>query len=249
MTPFRNTQQQFTHAIRNPDSANVVDADEARRLAVYQSLFFNNIMNFLQSGFPVIFGILTSAQGSALAREFFARHSCRSPYFAQISQEFVEFLSTSPACLADYPPWLPELAHYEWLELDVSIRKTAFEVAFWDSNDLPFRFSVSPLATLASYTYPVHLLGPDCRSPEVSENRYYYVVYRNREEEVAFTVVNPLTAMLVNMIEQAEEALSVPDIVSGLCEQAPTLPPEQIESGARQTLSDMLKSGILIAGE
>lgn len=249
MTAFRTIQQQFTHGIRNPDSADTVDANEARRLGVYQSLFFNNIMNFLQSGFPVIFGILTNAQGIALAREFFARHSCRSPYFAQISQEFVEFLSTSPACLADYPPWLPELAHYEWLELDVSIRRAAFEVEFWEGNDLPGQCCVSPLATLASYTYPVHLLGPDFRSPEASENRYYYVVYRDREDEVAFTVVNPLTAMLVNMIEQAGEALSLNDIVSGLCGQAPSLSPEQIESGARQTLSDMLKSGILIAGD
>ncbi|WP_414827933.1 DUF2063 domain-containing protein [Alteromonas sp. H39] len=246
MKSFQATQRQFTQAIRNPESATPANPDEARRLAVYQSLFFNNILNFLQSGFPVIFDILSEKQSETLARQFFAQHHCRSPYFAQISQEFVEFLSSGPKCLSDYPDWLPELAHYEWLELDVSIRKTPTPVAFWDRDEVPETVCVSPLASLVSYIYPVHLLGPDFLTPEINEHRHYYVVYRNRDEDVAFMVVNPLTAMLVNM---AEESISVSDIVTGLREQVPSLSPQQVESGAFKTISEMLDSGILIAGE
>lgn len=248
MTSFKKTQRQFSQAIRNPEIAGAVDADEARRLAVYQSLFFNNILNFLQSGFPVIFEILSETKGRALARHFFAQHHCRSPYFAQISREFVEYLSSGPDCVNDYPEWLAELAHYEWLELDVSIRKTSVPVNFWKHDGIPDQLCVSPLATLASYIFPVHLLGTDFSSPEASESRHYYVVYRSRDDQVEFMVLNPLTAVLVNLIDLAEEPISMPEIVSELAGQAPALSLQQIESGAYQAVSEMLKSGILISG-
>lgn len=249
MTSFQTVQKQFTHAIRNPEQAKPKSEDEARRLAVYQSLFFNNITNFLESGFPVIFDILTEEQGIELTRHFFAEHHCRSPYFAQISKEFVEYLSSAPDCLSAFPDWLPELAHYEWMELDVSIRKTSAPVSFWKDESFPNRLRVSPLASLVSYAYPVHLLGPDFTAPEMSDNRHYYVIYRNHDDGVDFMVLNPLTAMLINMIEQSDEAMSVEAVVTSLCKQVPALPPQQIETGAQQTLSEMLKRGIVIAGD
>ena len=54
----------------------------------------------------------------------------------------------------------------------------------------------------------------------------------------------PVTAQTIQ--QQIPEIIDNP---SGDPVDIKSLSPEQIESGARQTLSDMLKSGILIAGD
>lgn len=95
-------------------------------MEIYQSLFFNNIDNFVSTAFPVLKSIVIKLYGEkgweSLVRQFFIEHECRSPYFAEISKEFVEYLSCSPELAIALPIFSAELAHYEWLELDVSIR-------------------------------------------------------------------------------------------------------------------------------
>ena len=124
---FLTTQNTFVNAIKDPRTFNSSDADHTRRMKIYQSLFFNNIDNFVSTGFPVLKSIVLKLYGEkgweGIVRQFFIEHECRSPYFAEISKEFVEYLSTEPSFDIALPTFAAELAHYEWLELDVSIRK------------------------------------------------------------------------------------------------------------------------------
>ena len=47
---FKTVQQQFVNAIKDPDSFETNNADIKRRMDIYQSLFFNNIMGFISTG-------------------------------------------------------------------------------------------------------------------------------------------------------------------------------------------------------
>jgi len=243
---FKTVQQEFVNAIKNPDSFETNDADIKRRMDIYQSLFFNNISGFISTGFPVLKSLVSEENWNALVRAFFIHHESRSPYFSDISKEFVEYLSASPELPFQLPAFAAELAHYEWLELDVSIRKASHAVVYFKAGEQVTLVSVSPLATLASYTYPVHLIGVDHIPEAPAPEQQFYVVYRNEEQRVEFVHLNPLTAVLLHTIEQHEQGIDIDALGEQLCKQLDHLPDQTVLQGMQQIVSDMLQKGILL---
>ena len=89
---FRIKQAEFAAYIRDP-RLNPAPADiNPLRMQIYHQLFFNNIDSSLSSNFPVLHKILDDEQWLELARDFFATHRCRTPYFSEIADEFLEYL-------------------------------------------------------------------------------------------------------------------------------------------------------------
>jgi Uncharacterized protein conserved in bacteria len=158
---FNAKQREFAAYIRNPE-ANPAPADVAKqRMAMYRELFFNNIENFLSSNFPVIRKLLDDQQWQALAQDFFANHTCESPYFSEIPEEFIGFLQQERSHLDDFP-FLVELAHYEWVEMALSIAKEELVINPLPITDLSTKsLQVSPLAWPLAYQYPVHKIAPN----------------------------------------------------------------------------------------
>ena len=96
---------------------------EERRLAIYRDLFFNNIESLLAGNFPVIRQTLRDDAWRRLVRSFYARHRSQTPLFPEIAREFIRFLETRTG--DGDPPWLRELAHYEWVDLALQIARAA----------------------------------------------------------------------------------------------------------------------------
>ena len=247
---FQATQNTFVNAIKDPRTFYDTDGDHIRRMKIYQSLFFNNIDNFISTGFPVLKSIVLVKFGEkgweSVVRQFFIEHECRSPYFAEISKEFVEYLSTEPVFDISLPSFAAELAHYEWLELDVSIRKNEEGLEFFTSGQTVNGVRVSPYASLAAYQYEVHLIGKDYIPVQPAQEQQFYVVYRDRNFDVQFVHVNPVTAILVNTLEQSENGLRIDQLSQSLTQQIPQIPADVLVNGMNQTLTDMLNKGILV---
>jgi uncharacterized protein (UPF0276 family) len=93
---------------------------EARRLKLYRELFFGAIEGLLANSFPVIRQTLGSTQWRTLVERFYASHRSRTPLFPELAGEFVEFVEARDL-ESGIPPWLPDLAHYEWVEQALSI--------------------------------------------------------------------------------------------------------------------------------
>lgn len=245
MKAFQQTQLDFIDHLKNPDQHAFDYGIEDRRLNVYRELFFNNVKGFLSSGFPVLESLYTEQQWLALARQFFAEHECRSPYFIDISKEFVEYLSNEYEAKEIDPPFLQELAHYEWLELAISVKKQTELMSFWDGSSDFTSIAVSEVATLVSYQFPVHQISPDFQPKEAGEP-VYIVVYRDQQENVKFTLVNAVSAHLLTLIQQTP-FVSPDDLVDAMSEAMPQLPREQIFQGTQDTIKQMLGQQILVA--
>lgn len=249
MASFKETQYAFVEHIRDPQNNAYDGGIENRRLQIYRELFFNNILGFLSSGFPVLEEIYGEENWQALARKFFSQHDSRSPYFVDISKEFVEYLSNEYQMTETDPAFLQELAHYEWLELAISIRKSDQNATIFDESDnsistLPETVIFSELATLASYQYPVHQLS-NTYQPDVNEEITYLVVYRNALDEVNFTLVNAVSAHLLTLIQQSEQA-NVVELIDNMTIALPQLPEEQVRTGTVDTIRQFLKQQILL---
>lgn len=241
---FTKIQNDFANHIRDPQAHLPVGGIEDRRLQIYRELFFNNVKGFLSSGFPVLESVMSGDEWNALARQFFSSHSCRSPYFVDISKEFVEFLANEYEIDGKAPAFIAELAHYEWLELDVSTRPVTIENPSWDGDTLPEAIAVSELASLVSYQYPVHQIGPDFQ-PDTAEEPVYLVVYRDTEDDVNFTLLNPATAHLVNLVQTHEEIL-VAEVLLNLQQAMPQIPEQQLRSGCLDSIKQLLRQQILV---
>jgi hypothetical protein len=247
---LQQSQREFVKAIRDPSTFNSKNDDHARRMKIYQSLFFSNVNGFVSSALPVLKSIIVAQyseqQWEQIIRQFFNQHQCRSPYFNEISKEFVEYLATAPDFAFELPAFSCELAHYEWLELDVATRKGDENVSFYSSGEDFAEVIVSPFATLASYSFAVHLIGPDHIPDEPMNEPQYYVVYRDEEYQVQFVHLTAMTAMLLYTIENAEKGLSLAALVEQLTVQAPNISQTTLVAGVRHTVVDMLQKGILM---
>lgn len=196
---FQQIQRRFAAHIRDPDRAPPGDIED-RRLAIYRDLFYNNIESFLQQGFPVLRSLLDDEQWHALARGFLREHGCDSPYFVRIPEEFVGWLSGRP--MPEYPAWLLELAHYEYMELAVSVATDEIpDRGINPSGDLMIAAPVvSPLACVLSYQYPVHRISTAWQ-PE-GEAPVWLLLNRDRDDQVRFTEINAVTARLLALCQE-----------------------------------------------
>jgi hypothetical protein len=247
MKSFQVTQHDFIQHIKNPQANPFDGGIEDRRLKIYRELFFNNILGFLSSGFPVLESLYSEQQWKVLARKFFIEHECSSPYFIDISKEFVEYLSSEYELGESDPIFMRELAHYEWLELDVSVRKSSQLAKVWDEHSQIAQVQMSDLASLVSYQYPVHQISADFQPSQTSEI-VYLVIYRDATDEVNFTLINAVSAHLLNTIMQ--QGVATFDSLSKIMIKAmPQLDAQQITESLQQVLQQLLKQQILFPAQ
>ncbi|BFM21415.1 HvfC family RiPP maturation protein [Gilvimarinus japonicus] len=203
-TPLAQLQQTLTHHLRNPDKYPGPAGIEDRRLGIYRSLIYNNIEGFIAGGFPVLREILSDAHWHALVRDFVERHQSQSPYFLDISQEFLLYLQNERATDSADPPFMLELAHYEWVELALDVADGELPPMPTAENGLlDSSIEVSELLWCLNYQYPVHRLGPDYQPSEPPSEPTFLLVYRNRADSVEFIHSNAVTVRLLQKLQAA----------------------------------------------
>ena len=202
MNSLEQSQQQLTAHIRNPDQVPGPSGIEPRRLKIYSELFYNNIEGFLSSGFPVLRDIFSDENWHAMVRDFMLKHRCHTPYFLEITQEFLLYLQESRQPNPVDPIFMQELAHYEWVELALDIAEEELDqLAVNPEGDLLDGLPlVSPLAWSLSYKYPVHKIGHSYQPQQAPEQATYLVVYRNLQHKVGFMEANAITARLLELL-------------------------------------------------
>jgi hypothetical protein len=202
---FIATQRAFAAHIRDPDHAPRPADVEERRMAIYRDLFFNNISGLLEGAFPVLRKLLGHDHWRGLVRDFMVRHRSQTPLFLELSQEFLDYLGTTRAGEdTEDPPFLLELAHYEWVELALGVSDDEPDPRHADPNGdlLEGHPVVSPLAWNLTYRFPVHRIGPDFQPAEPPGAPTHLVVYRNRSERIEFLEINAITQRLLTLLQE-----------------------------------------------
>ncbi|WP_066966835.1 DUF2063 domain-containing protein [Microbulbifer sp. Q7] len=205
---FRKIQGDFAAHLRAPDKVEAPAGIEDRRMGIYRDLIYNNIESFIAGGFPVLRSILDDDHWHAMVRDFVRTHHAHSPYFLQISEEFLQYLQAERAASEDSsgdPAFLRELAHYEWVELALDVSEGVFpaglELDYTDAQLLDWAPIASPLAWNLSYEFPVHHIGPAFQPAEPPQTPTFLVVYRNRADDVGFLEANAVTSHLLSLIQ------------------------------------------------
>lgn len=206
MKPFQRLQYAFAAHLRDPARHKPPRGIEPRRLKIYTELFYNNVQGFLANAFPVLRRITPEARWHAMVRDFFARHQSHQPLFHRIAEEFLRYLERERRAKDD-PKFLRELAHYEWVELALSVAPAPPAPRVDANGDLLAGVPVvSPLAWTLSYDFPVHRIGPDCQPEAPPQQPTHLVVWRTRDDEVKFMETNAVTARLLQLMAPGRAA-------------------------------------------
>ena len=244
---FRHKQAEFAAYIRNPSQNPAPDDVAPERMAMYHELFFNNIDSFLSSNFPVIRRILPDEQWFALAQDFFAEHHCSTPHFSEIAEEFLDYLQTRNK--ANDFPFLLELAHYEWVEMALAISPidTPPTSPSFADEILEQKISLSPLAWLLAYQYPVQQISPEFLPTSPPQQATCLIVYRDADYHVHFVQPSPLTFRLLQLLEQNPNATG-DSCLQALIAEASQLNSELLFTEGVKILKEMVGKGIIIPG-
>lgn len=219
----------FAGHLRDPVAHPAPPGIEDRRLQVYRELVFNNLRELLSGNFPVIRRTLPADAFDALVRDFLAHHRARTPLFPEVAQEFVRFLEQRALAGADDPPWLAELAHYEWVELALQLADTPMPAheAHRDPGSPPGHAlldgvpMVSPLAWPLAYAWPVQQIGPAHVPAAQPATPTLLLVRRDERGDIHFSTLSPLVYRLLELLD-AGEALSGRATLTQLAQDAGT---------------------------
>lgn len=240
-------QRQFAAHLRDPARAPAPEGIEDRRLQIYRDLFFNNVAGLLAGTFPVLHEILGPERWGRLARDFYRDHLCRTPLFLEIPREFLDYLGDERQAQPDDPPFLYELAHYEWVELALAVEEQDLATMNADpAGDLLAGVPVlSPLAWPLAYRFPVHQLAPQYQPAEAPTEPSFYVARRDRRDQVGFLQVNVVTLRLIERLQQHPELNGAAQL-EGLADELPQLERAAVRAGGAAALHELLEADVVL---
>jgi hypothetical protein len=252
MSPEHSFQQQqlaFTSRIRNPAVAPIPSEIPAERMDVYNELFYNGMYEHLSLNFPVLRELLSDEAWNALVRDFFIQHQCTTPLFTEIGLEFIEYLQQERETQAGDLPFMPELAHYEYAELAVSISnadETEQAQRQYDPNGdlLDGHPVVAPTAWNLSYQYPVHQIRHDNLPTEPPAEATHLVVYRDRQDKVHFLEINAVTQRLLTLLLENEN-ISGNAALQQIAKELQHPQPDTLVEAGEQLLNDLRQRNVV----
>lgn len=243
MNSFQETQLAFARHLRAPDLYPAPAEMDDQRMGIYRELIYNNIESFIANVFPVLRSLLSDGHWHLMVRDFIHRHRCQTPYFLEISEEFLQYLMQERSLCEGDPAFLLELAHYEWIELALDVNEAIIPaISAYPTELLLSKPRVSPLAICLSYQYPVHNISLR-NQPSVPELTQL-VVYRNREDKVRFMAANAMTLRLLYLLQTNTQA-NLGDQLHLIATELQHNQPEILFSEAQTLINELFKLDII----
>jgi len=249
MNELFTLQRQLADAVRYPqlETPSGVSVD---RLSVYRDLVINNVSNFVCSTYPILRQICTPSVFDQKIVHFFQQTQLDSPYFVDIPKYFLDWLAGNTF---DLPPFALELAHYEWLELDIFKRIQSEATKADNQNQVHFgsellskdaALTLSSLVEVVAYQYPVHQLSIHNQPSTPPQEATFLALYRGNDEQVHFLQLDALsTATMQLLLQQPGNHLQY--IVQTLQSLVPGLPKSELNNGLTELLKKLYSCGIV----
>lgn len=238
---LRQFQSAFSQRLRDPECATALPDVPTRQGALYETLLFNNLCGFIDRCFPVSKQRMDIQSWRNLCRRFYRSHSCKSPYFREIPFQFLTYIQEATT---DLPAWLPELLHYEWVELAVTTDPTRLPAKQQTTSNTA-ELKINPTLRNLQYHWPVHRLSADTEKDEIPapNDVTCLLVYRKRDHKVQFMQIDPLTACLLQLLTACPRRPE--QLADALHQLFPTISRKQLAARTETQLLGLLREQVL----
>lgn len=237
---FQQFQYQMANYLRNPDCAPLPQGIHAPRMALYADLVFSNVLGFLNRCFPVCRRVLGDSCWQRLNRHFLRDWPLTTPWFYEIPKAWVEYLQQG-LYSEPLPQWLPELAHYEWVELALDIAPNS-TLHYDPQGSLLGALVLTPAHKLLSYQWPVHRISSEYQ-PQVAQLTFL-LAYRNEAMQIRFIELNAVTARLIQLI--SSNLLSGQQALQQLATEMAHPSPQQLIVFGLELLENLHTQGFIL---
>lgn len=242
---FMQRQYEFAARIRDPQHATAPADVAPRRMALYQELFYNNIHDSLSNAFPVLRKIHHDASWPALVRDYFISHRARTPLFHQMALEFIDYLQHERGVVKGDYPFMLELAHYEWIELELLTAEETLPHCHAEGDLLSGTPVISPLTRLLNYRYAVHEISPDNIPLHPGDTDTHLLVYRDLQDKVGFIELNPVSARLLQLINEQPQTCGR-QLLEQIATELQHPNPQTVITGGSEILRDLQQREIIL---
>lgn len=244
---FHEKQYAFARHIRDPKNHPAPAGVEDRRMAIYRELFFNNLRSLLSQTFPVLRKLHNKGKWDTLIRQFMVLHEAQTPYFLEIPAEFLKFLQHEYELQSDDFPFLVDLAHYEWVELALSVSDAVNDTSNVNASGslldgVPVK---SVLAWTNAYQFPVHRISTNFIPKTRSEQPTFLTVCRKANDDMDFMELNPVTARLLELVEE-NQTKSGRELLKHLAAELKYPDVDALVGHGLEAMEDMRRAEILL---
>ena len=242
---FQQYQLAFTARLRDPRHQPVPAGVAPERMAVYDEIVFNNLLESVSACFPVARKTTGKTAWLKLIRKFLQTHSADSPLFRKVPEEFLTFLQHTDLALA---PYLQALCHYEWIELYLSSIPTQSHQDVDVHGDIAQQPLVFTQAMqLLHYDYAVHKISPKSKRQYKAATYLeptYLLVHRDENDKIKFIELNPVTFKLITLVKSGE--LAAAQALNMLADELNHPQPQMIMQFGLGVLQELKQQGVIL---
>lgn len=229
---------EFSHGVRQGEISSDSGLN-AEKTELYHSLVLGNLQEVVEPCFPILRSIVCQNVWHELLFDFFQTTKLETPIFHQLPYEFVKYLQNINS---ETYPFMAELAHYEWVELELELAESVQSACNINEKEvLNTPWQLASCARLLAYDYNVHDIGEHYQPVEKVPT--YLAVYQH-SGKVNFMILNqPCFQLLECILEEAQPPIAV---IEEVCELYPNLVPEQLSSQIHNLIYELYKDGVLL---
>ena len=237
-------QRTFAAYLRDPEHLPIPFDLAPTRIAVYRHAVYANIERFMGDNFPRVKACLEDARWHQMIRDYVRHHRAETPAFAHLPNEFLRYLAATEH--AARPPYLGELAHFEWLENCLSIDQRRVELTAIDRTGdlLNGEIVVNPIHRVESYRYPVHVIEAGFKITESMEP-IHLVAFRDLANEFQFLELNTLALRLFCTIRDTPE-INAAQVLREISEALGRHDPNPVLAGGLDILERLHKRQLIL---
>lgn len=173
-------------------------------MAIYRHAVFANVEGLMASNYPRIRAIFEDDAWHALVRDYIVRHESRASAFIDVPREFLRYLEHERDA-PDDPPFLGELAHFDWLETLVGgdERRVRLDDVERGGDLLAGVPVANPVLRMVDYAYPVHAIDADYQPTEPPARTTHIAAFRDPDNLYGFLDLNDAAAALLAAVVRA----------------------------------------------
>ncbi len=179
--------------------------DVPKRMSVYPTLVRRKVERVLMRAFPLTHQTLLSVHWNELVDQFL-QEDFLSPFLWKLSETFVAFVRKGSFGSLWQIPYLSDLVHFEWLEIEMYMMPDCNDGQFTlEGKVLDDRLFLNPESRIVSYSYPI--FESESLFREMKKGDYFLLAFRHSiDKEIYFISLSPFFRMVLELIKKAELA-------------------------------------------
>jgi len=141
---------------------------------------------------------------------------------------------------------LQDLAHYEWIELILSVSTREIDLAQIDeAGDLmEGRPALNPVLSLQTYSFPVHRISPKFKPTAQQKEETHFAILRNRNDAVKFVLINAVSKRFLEILQA--EPLSGKQALLQIARELNHPNPEVVLAGGLEMMQTLQQSEVIL---